>query len=290
MSTSYNFAQLEELWIQNGGSPSTAPIMAAIAIAESGGCANCPPSSTGDYGLFQINRSNFPSPNWNWSDPNTNTQKAIQMSDNGQNVAAWCTAWTNPKANCGHGSLSSPQAGSPAYKALVSAGGSSTLPAVKQAVANQSGTAAPGACSNAVYLINTGTGIHLIDQCQASAFLGGALMLVGAIGMLVSVAIVLKAIGASGTAAKATRAVPFTDAIVGAAAGKHEARKVATTGRKQDVGQTKAYTEGKREGEHASRERLYQSEREEGFTGDRRTRGTRTRANTVPVPKRKSQH
>ena len=59
---------------------------------------------------------------------------------------------------------------------------------------------------------------------------------------------------------------------------------MATTGRKQDVGQTKAYTKGKREGEHGSCGRLYQSEREEGFTGDRRTRGTRTRANTVPVP------
>jgi hypothetical protein len=35
---SFNFSQLQRLWIDAGGSPQMAPVMAAIALAESGGC------------------------------------------------------------------------------------------------------------------------------------------------------------------------------------------------------------------------------------------------------------
>lgn len=58
----FNFSQLQGLWVQAGGDPKWAPVMAAIAISESGGdnhALNDNPN-TGDYsvGLWQINYYN----------------------------------------------------------------------------------------------------------------------------------------------------------------------------------------------------------------------------------------
>lgn len=57
--TQYNFAQLEGLWINAGGSRVTAPIAAAIALAESGGCSVAvnPNDNNGtqtSWGIWQI--------------------------------------------------------------------------------------------------------------------------------------------------------------------------------------------------------------------------------------------
>lgn len=93
-----NFAQLEELWIAQGGNPAYAPLMAAIALAESTGD---PTNTTGDggtsYGLYQIHWTVHPQFNpWQLTDPAYNTQAAIQLSGNGaglQNEGAK-TPWT----------------------------------------------------------------------------------------------------------------------------------------------------------------------------------------------------
>ena len=52
------FTQIEQLWIRNGGTPGWAPLMAGIAMAESGGTSGAieptqPPQKTG-WGLWQI--------------------------------------------------------------------------------------------------------------------------------------------------------------------------------------------------------------------------------------------
>jgi hypothetical protein len=57
--TAYSFAQLEGLWINAGGSGATAPIAAAIALAESTGCSTATfngetPSNSVASGLWQI--------------------------------------------------------------------------------------------------------------------------------------------------------------------------------------------------------------------------------------------
>jgi len=87
----YTFKQLEQLWIKNGGPSYAAPIMAAIALAESNGI----PSRTGhdqnntvDRGLWQINSvhgyglSSY--------DPNKNAQQAVSLFKSG-GLSQWST-------------------------------------------------------------------------------------------------------------------------------------------------------------------------------------------------------
>lgn len=109
--------QIAYVWEHNGGSKRTVVLAVAVSLAESGGDTTAiSPSS--DYGLWQINSSNFA-----WLgltaatalEANPNAQAAIRMSFNGDNWAPWCTCWVDPAANCGHGNLPYPQPGSPAY-------------------------------------------------------------------------------------------------------------------------------------------------------------------------------
>jgi hypothetical protein len=109
--------QCAYVWEANGGDKAHVIVAVAVSSAESSRDTTAiSPSS--DYGLWQINSSNF-----GWlgltattaleADPNA--KAAIRMSGNGTNWAPWCTCWTDPANNCGHGFLPYPQAGSPAY-------------------------------------------------------------------------------------------------------------------------------------------------------------------------------
>lgn len=143
---SYSALQVAAIWEQAGGTPAHSALMAAVAMAESGGDPNAiSPSS--DYGLWQINDSNFNGHtglDWsNWSDPIANARAAIAMSGNGSNVAAWCTCWQDPRRDCGHGYLATPQIGTPAYNWLVR-------------IAQDTGTPIPGTPEQAV---NAGTSL-----------------------------------------------------------------------------------------------------------------------------------
>lgn len=99
-----SFDQIRQLWISNGGNPTAAPIMAAIALAESGGRTdslnNTP--STGDYsvGLWQINyfgplapgrTAAYGAPAALAADPNAQAKAAIALSGNGSNLYPWST-------------------------------------------------------------------------------------------------------------------------------------------------------------------------------------------------------
>ena len=106
-----NFAQLQQLWIAQGGNPAYAPLMAAIALAESTGD---PTNTTGDggtsYGLWQIHWTVHPQFNpWQLTDPAYNTQAAIQLSGNGSGLEneGSLTPWTTLNSwilgNGGHG-------------------------------------------------------------------------------------------------------------------------------------------------------------------------------------------
>jgi hypothetical protein len=99
-----SFSQIEQLWVSNGGSQMLAPIMAAIAMAESGGntdALNNNPS-TGDYsvGLWQINyysnllgprTQKYGSPSNLQSDPNLQAKAAIDLAGNGSGLGNWTT-------------------------------------------------------------------------------------------------------------------------------------------------------------------------------------------------------
>lgn len=83
---------LENLWVQAGGSQAVAPLMAWIAIGESGGSPtayngadnNGTQASTG---LWQISNGTLTPPT-GWSDPLTNAKYAVQKLQN-QGFGAW---------------------------------------------------------------------------------------------------------------------------------------------------------------------------------------------------------
>lgn len=92
----YNLAQLEALWIGAGGKVSQAPIMAAIAMAESGGNPKAK-NASGASGLWQImmpvNAGDVPGGAGNVFDPQANAKAAVKIL-NSQGLGAWTTYTT----------------------------------------------------------------------------------------------------------------------------------------------------------------------------------------------------
>lgn len=101
-------AQLEQLWIRNGGNPLHADVAAAIAQAESGGCQYAKAGPTDDrpvkqctyrrtngensYGLWQINQRAHPSYSaTSLYTLNGNADAAIAISGDGANFLPWTT-------------------------------------------------------------------------------------------------------------------------------------------------------------------------------------------------------
>ena len=106
----YTPAELQQLWVDNGGSPATSAVAAAVALAESGGCryalasaidvrpvAECHYTVTGgenSHGLWQINVNPGAHPEYagvDLFDPDLNARAAIAISQNGANWTAWST-------------------------------------------------------------------------------------------------------------------------------------------------------------------------------------------------------
>lgn len=96
------YGQIKALWIANGGAPSRADIMAAIAMAESGGNTEAhnttPPDDS--VGLWQINyfgslrqgrTSAYGAPDKLLKDAPAQARAAIDISNNGQNLRPWST-------------------------------------------------------------------------------------------------------------------------------------------------------------------------------------------------------
>jgi len=84
----HSYAELEGLWIQAGGNPAVAPIMAAIAMAESGGrdiMQQGQPQATTGCGIWQITP-----PQAGCQDSLTNAQQAVAKY-NDQGLSAWTT-------------------------------------------------------------------------------------------------------------------------------------------------------------------------------------------------------
>lgn len=87
----YNYAQLQGLWLQAGGTPGAAPIAAAIAMAESGGNSTATDNDsngTVDRGLWQINSVHGAQSTY---DVMGNARAAVSISNNGNNWTPWTT-------------------------------------------------------------------------------------------------------------------------------------------------------------------------------------------------------
>jgi hypothetical protein len=94
----YSYGQLEQLWIDAGGPKALAPLMAAIALAESGGnpANNNYNDPKGDgttqtsWGLWQISNGTHSAPVANINDPLVNAKQAVAKY-NSQGLSAWTT-------------------------------------------------------------------------------------------------------------------------------------------------------------------------------------------------------
>lgn len=90
----YQALTLEGLWLHAGGPPKVARIMAAIALAESGGRVNAKggPNADGsyDYGLWQINSSHGYNVQKLTHDPEYNARAAVAVFRS-QGLQAWST-------------------------------------------------------------------------------------------------------------------------------------------------------------------------------------------------------
>ncbi|MGW3926006.1 transglycosylase SLT domain-containing protein, partial [Streptomyces sp. NPDC005093] len=112
------YAQLQTLWTSNGGAKALAPIMAAIALAESGGRTDAMNTKAPDYsvGLWQINyfgammpgrTKAYGSPSQLIADPNRQAKAAISILK-GQGLRAWSTYTNGAYRKYADGTASSP--------------------------------------------------------------------------------------------------------------------------------------------------------------------------------------
>jgi len=94
--TTYTYAQLEQLWINNGGAKNLAPVAAAIAEAESGGnaAATNPTDNNGtqtSWGLWQVSNGTHAQPVPNILDPNVNAAQAVAKYNGANGWSPWGT-------------------------------------------------------------------------------------------------------------------------------------------------------------------------------------------------------
>lgn len=87
--TTYSYGQLESLWINAEGPTAVAPLMAAIAMAESGGESTAE-NPSGASGLWQILGAVDSSDQSHLMDPETNAKEAV-LKYKSQGLNAWVT-------------------------------------------------------------------------------------------------------------------------------------------------------------------------------------------------------
>lgn len=195
----FTYAQLEGLWIKAGGPRDKAPIMAAIAMAESGGCSAAL-NSAGACGLWQIHPRQA-----GCLDPATNARQAVAKYQ-GQGLTAWTTYTTG------------------AYKGFLSSSTTPDLnvPGKGTDTQTSSSTASASTCLVGLPSVDLGIG-HVgggcaISKTEGRAFLGGGLILGGgavmALGVLLLAAYGLKSSGAGKAAGTAVEAVGAATALV----------------------------------------------------------------------------
>lgn len=120
-STGLSFPQVENFWIQAGGSPQAAAMAAAVADAESGlnaGAQRTNPDGTESIGLWLIPKNGTPPGS---TDPLANARAAVQLSQNGRDWTQWCSTWSDN--NCGENNGTYLGQGANALMSLATQGG-----------------------------------------------------------------------------------------------------------------------------------------------------------------------
>jgi hypothetical protein len=296
------FQQIIDLWNANGGPPGWAPLMAGIAMAESGGSTvalnNTP--ATGDYsvGLWQINYYNgllasrtnsYGSPAALQADPNLQAKAAISLLGGGPGITNWKGDATYNKWQSA-GSPANPSAAT-VLAWLGGSGGSS---------GSASGTTATGSAAGGP----SGVGGNDLSTCvlQAPGFLflsgpcfltkGGVKWLsgmaaimagtvIGALGVVALASVGFQASGAKKAVNKAARLLPGPAGKAVKATGGGSASKGSprTAGLGSSTGAptpSKPKTAGRIESRQIER-RYRETERQQGPIGPRGGSRTSTR-------------
>lgn len=208
VSTKLSFAQLEGLWLQAGGNYKVAPIMAAIALAESGGRPTAENltdngGKQSSFGLWQISTGTHNPPNPNWSNPLTNAQLAVAKY-NSQGLTAWGTYTSGAYKTT-----------LPSAYALIAPTTAGVVDANTTTDNNSVGSGNSTKAVSCYWKIDIGVGSFCMDP-----LLWAGLIAVGGVALLVGAAFTVVAIGQQNPAAKrvvgaATRFVPGVGAIKG---------------------------------------------------------------------------
>lgn len=216
------YAQLEGLWINNGGNKAVAPLAAAIAEAESSGrtdVTSANPDGGVNVGLWQLDTKGKGSGHTvaDLQNPATNAAVAVKGSTDGTDWSAWQTFTTG------------------AYRRFMSAGTTPDLSApgggqAATTAADQQAAAAGPDCAFSIggqhigILFGHGPTLPsacLISKTEVRAVLGGLILVAGALVMMPGLVIVMaygfKATGAAAATAKAAQYIPGGGTAVRAA-------------------------------------------------------------------------
>lgn len=200
--TRYSYAQLMGLWIKAGGSKAKAPVAAAIAEAESGGCSSATsvnPDGGTNVGLWQLDTPGGVGSGYSTAQLRngaTNAKVAVKGSRNGADWGAWET-YVNG-----------------AYKAFVSGRTSPDLSVPSPGTGGPDAQMAEVTAYNPNECLWTFPGIHaplignlgqfcVLSKSQARAWIGAAVLAAGGILALSGIALLAaaagtKALGAAG--------------------------------------------------------------------------------------------
>lgn len=200
MMTVYSYAQLEQLWINAGGSKATAPIAAAIAEAESAG------------------RSDALNPT-----DNNGTQTSVGLWQVSNGTHSYPAAWTTPSGNAAE-AVAKYQAGgwapwgtydSGAYQQFLSPG---TTPDPNVPAGGATAATLTADVGGSDCLLGPIFGKCLLDKSQARALIGGLTMAAG--GVVLGLGLALIAVFALNKAGVSQTIVNLTPAgKIGKAAG-----------------------------------------------------------------------
>lgn len=222
--TLYSYAQLEGLWENAGGAASLAPVMAAIATAESGGCSTAY-NSSGASGLWQILGAVYPADQAHLFDPATNAKEAVAKYKT-QGLDAWVTYTSGAYKQYLNGSV----------PADANVGGSSSGgTAATLTAADSSGDCLISFPQGKVLFIGTVGGGCILAKSQARAIMGSVILVNGGLvmlaGLLVLAAYGFKSSGAGKLAGTLIEGAAGGASVVGATRAAEGTRRTAARAR-----------------------------------------------------------
>jgi hypothetical protein len=211
--TRYTFAELEGLWVNAGGSQGLAATMAAIALAESGGCTSDLNTTDNSgtqtsWGLWQISNGTHSPPGANWSTGAGNAALAVAKLKS-QGLTAWGTYNTGEYKRFLNGNP-------PAPDTSVSSGAT----AATLTAADSSPDCLISFPSGKVLFVGTVGGGCALSKPEARAVTGSLILFWGGVTLIIGAAILaaygLKSAGASKVAGRALELGGAAAAVAGA--------------------------------------------------------------------------